>query len=260
MAGMIDSHAHICGKELPPDWRETAAGAKNAGIEKIMIVCKDAREARGAIDIAAQNMIFDVAFGYSPNDTLKVGGQEWEQLVKLVESPFVKAVGDIGMDYFFYETVVPQVLQKELFVRQMELANKVGKPALIHMRMAGEDTRRYIKGHLKVPGVMHNYSGGYKLMKDFLDIGMYLSFSERILLEASDDTTRKAVKEVPLDRLLVESDAPLTVPAKDDSFSKPQEHIGRILDYICVLRDMEREPLAQAVRDNYMRLFSAGTG
>ena len=255
MAGMMDSHAHICGKDLSSRWRETAAGAKNAGIEKIMIVCRDAREARRAIDIAGEDSMFDVAFGYSPNDTLKVGRTEWEQLEQLLANPLVKAIGDIGMDYFYYETVVPQVLQKELFVRQMELANRVGKPALIHMRMAGEDTRRYIKGHLKVPGIMHNYSGGWELMKDFLDIGMYLSFSGRILLEASDESTRIAVREVPLDRLFLESDAPLTTPVEGGQSLRLYEHLDQVLDYVCGLRGMEREALVRAIHDNYMRLF-----
>ncbi len=256
MKGMIDSHARISAEKLSSQWKETAAGAKSSGIEKIMVVCRNAEEARRAIDISAEDSMFDVAFGYWPNDTLKVGEWEWEQLEKLSENPSVKAIGDIGMDYFFYETVVPQVLQKELFVRQMELANKVGKPALIHMRMAGEDTRRYIKGHLKVPGIMHNYSGGYKLMKDFLDIGMYLSFSGRILLEASGESTRKAVREIPLDRLLLESDVQLTVSSDGKLSLTLQEQLSQVLDYVCSLRGMEREALIQVVHDNYMNLFS----
>lgn len=252
MEGMIDSHAHICGKDLFPKWREAAAGAKNSGIGKIMIICRDAEEARRVISMAGEDPMFDAAFGYSPNDVLKIGEREWKDLQELAKSPCVKAVGSIGMDYFFYETIVPKVLQKEMFIRQLHMANELGKPAIIHMRMAAEDTRRYIKGHLKVPGVIHDYSGGYKLMEDFLDIGMYLSFSGRVLMEASEENARKVIKEIPLDRLLVESNAVFGASAALNQ----AEHIGRVLDYICSLREMEKADLMEALRNNYARLFS----
>lgn len=255
MEGIIDSHAHICREDQFPKWREAAAGAKSAGMEKIMVVCRDAEEAGRAIAMAQEDPMFQVAFGYSPNDVLKIGEKEWEQLEELAASPCVKAIGSIGMDYFFYETIVPKVLQKEVFVRQMHMANELGKPAVIHMRMAGEDTRRYIKGHLKVPGMIHGYSGGYEMMKDFLDIGMYLSFSARVLLEASEEDTRKVIREIPLDRLLVESNAVFGKPVTGSQALGQTEHIVQVLDYICSLRNMEREDLIQAVGDNYARLF-----
>lgn len=249
---MIDSHAHICGKDLFPKWREAAAGAKSSGIEKIMIICRDAEEARRVISMAEEEPMFDVAFGYSPNDVLKIGDREWKELQELVKAPCVKAVGSIGMDYFFYETIVPKVLQKEMFIRQLHMANELGKPAVIHMRMAAEDTRRYIKGHLKVPGVVHGYSGGYKLMKDFLDIGMYLSFSGRAFMEASEENTRKVIRDMPLDRLLVESNGVFGALTA----SGQAEHLSHIIDDICTLRGMEKEALTAAIRDNYGRLFS----
>lgn len=252
---MIDSHAHICGEDLFPQWREAAAGAKSAGIKKIMIICRDGKEARRVISMADEDPMFDVAFGYSPNDVLKVGEREWEELGELVKAPSVKAVGSIGMDYFFYETIVPKVLQKEMFIRQMHMANELGKPAIIHMRMAAEDTRRYIKGHLKVPGIVHGYSGGYELMKDFLDIGMYLSFSGRVLMEASEENTRKVIREIPLDRLLVESNAVFGAPGTLGQ----AEHISSVIDYICTLRGMEKEALMKALHDNYGRLFGYGS-
>lgn len=256
MKGMIDSHAHICGKELFPGWREITVRAKEAGIEKIMIICRNMEEARRALTLAEQDAIFDAAAGLYPNDILKISFEEWDLLMELVRDSRIKAVGEIGMDYSFYETVVPQVLQKEVFIRQMELANKIKKPVIIHMRHATEDTRRYIKGHLKVPGIMHGYSGGYKAMKDFLDMGMYLSFSPAVILESENEDTKKVALEVPLDRILVESNAPFKAPASMTGKVHGPEAVAGVVDYICRIRGMETEELLKAVSDNYRRLFS----
>ena len=255
MNGMIDSHAHVCGSELYPGWREITAQAKEAGIERIMIVCRDMEEAERALELAAQEPMFDVASGLYPNDILKIPYEEWGRQMELVRDPRVKAVGEIGMDYSFYETVVPKVLQKEVFVRQMELANEIGKPVIVHMRNATEDTRRYIKGHLKVPGIMHGYSGGYRAMSDFLDMGIYISFSPAVILESETEDTRKVAEEVPLDRVLVESNAPFKAPTSMTGKVHGPETVAGVVDYICRVKNMAKETLVQAVYDNYRRLF-----
>lgn len=255
MVGIIDSHAHLCGRELYPKLKKIAKEAKDIGIRKIMIVCGSVEEARRAVAAACEDSMFDVAAGFHPNDALSVSRKDWDELCELLLNPHVKAIGEIGMDYFSYETVVPKVLQKELFIRQMELANEFGKPAIIHMRMAAEDTRRYIKGHLRVPGIMHGYSGGYKYMKDFLDIGMYLSLSGNITFEAGDENTRRAVEEIPLDRLLVESNAPFHTPVPAAGGLNEPKNITYVTDWICRIRGMEQEELLLAVKENYDRIF-----
>ncbi len=255
MKGMIDSHAHICGQKLYPGWREITAEAKEAGVERIMIVCRNEEEARRAFDLAERDSIFDVAAGLNPNDILKMSFEEWDRMLELVRDVRIKAVGEIGMDYSFYETVVPQVLQKEVFVRQMELANELKKPVIIHMRHAAEDTRRYIKGHLKVPGIMHGYSGGYRAMKEFLDMGLYLAFSPAVILESDNEDTKKVAMEVPLDRILVESNAPFKAPTSMTGKVHGPETVAGVVDYICRVRGIEKEVLVKAVYDNYRKLF-----
>lgn len=256
MRGMIDSHAHLCGAELFPGWREIAAKARDAGIEKIMIICRSMEEAKRAFDLAGQDSMFDVAAGLHPNDILDTPFEEWDRFMDLLRDARVKAVGEIGIDYSFYETVVPQVLQKEVFIRQIDLANELNKPAIIHMRHAAEDTRRYIKCHLRAPGIMHGYSGGYKAMKEFLDLGMYISFSPAAILEAKQDDARKVAAEVPLDRILVESNGPFKAPTSMTGTVHGPETVASVVDYICKVRDMRCEDLTEAVYHNYRRLFS----
>lgn len=255
MTGMIDSHAHICGRELFPRWNEVVAGAKEAGIEKIMIVCTETEEAERAVAIAEKDAMFDVACGFYPNDLLKVTKDDWRRLEKLLVSPRIKAVGEIGMDYFPYEKTVPNEVQRDAFIRQIRMANELKKPVLIHMRLATEDTSRCLREHLKVPGIMHCYSGGYEAMEDFLSMGMYLSFSGNITFELEDESTQRVISEVPLDRLLVETDAPSLTPAPMQGKANEPKYIKYVLDHICLLRKMERQTLIRAVNENYRRLM-----
>lgn len=255
MRGIIDSHAHVCGRELFPRWDEVTGNARAAGVEKIMIVCTEVEEARRAIEIAKKDPAFDVACGFYPNDILKVTDQDWSDLEQLVRLPEVKAVGEIGMDYFAYDTVVPHELQEQAFIRQMLLANEIGKPILVHMRLATDDTRRYMRENLRVPGIMHCYSGGYSAMQDFLDMGMYISFSGNITFELDDVETQKAVREVPIDRILVETDAPSLTPAPMQGKPNEPQYIRYVIGHIAKLRGISPEEVAQATADNYRRLF-----
>lgn len=255
MRNIIDSHAHICGAQLYPRWEEVAAGAKEAGIEKIMIVCTELPEAERAIRIAEKDPMFDVACAFYPNDLLKVTEEDFVRLERLLHHPRVKAVGEIGMDYYPYEEPVPAEIQKEAFIRQIRMANEVNKPVLIHMRLATDDTRRYMKENLKVPGIMHCYSGGAEAMRDFLDMGMYISFSGNITFELDDESTQRAVKEVPLNRILVETDAPSLTPAPMQGRENEPRYITYVIDHICNVRNMKREELIQAVSENYRRLM-----
>lgn len=256
MSGIVDSHAHICGSLLFPRFEEVIADAKAAGVEKIMIVCTEPEEAERAIGIAEKDPMFDVACAFYPNDVAKAGKEDWEHMEQLVRLPQVKAVGEIGMDYFPYDVTVPAGMQKEAFIRQIHWANELNKPILVHMRLAAEDTMAIMKEHLKVPGIMHCYSGGYEVMQEFLDMGMYISFSGNITFELDDVSTQEAVRKAPLDRILVETDAPSLTPAPVQHLPNEPKYIVHVIDHICRVRGMEKQELIDAVNENYHRLMN----
>ena len=112
-----------------------------------------------------------------------------------------------------------------------------------------------MKEYLKVPGIMHCYSGGYEVMQDFLDMGMYISFSGNITFELDDVSTQEAVKRVPLDRILVETDAPSLTPAPVQHLANEPKYIVHVIDHICKVRGMDRQELIDAVNANYRRLM-----
>ena len=256
--GITDSHAHLCSRQLFPRWEEVVREARKAGIEKILIVCTEVEEARKAIRMAEGDPMFDVAAAFYPNDILKVTDRDWEEMEQVIRSPQIKVVGEIGMDYYPYDNPVPKEMQKQAFIRQMRLANELGQPVSIHMRLATEDTRSYMKEYLRVPGIMHCYSGGYRAMGDFLDMGMYISFSGNITFELEDEETQRAVREVPMDRILIETDAPSLTPAPVQDRENEPKYITHVIDHICRLRGIERETLIRASSENYKRLIEKG--
>lgn len=250
--GIIDSHAHICGNELFPRFQQVVDDAKAAGITKIRIICTQAEEAERALEIAKNNPMFDVSAGYYPNDILKITPTDWEKMERIVTLDGISAVGEIGMDYFSGE--VPKEMQKNAFIRQIEWANRLNKPILVHMRLATQDTMMIMQKYLKVPGIMHCYSGGYAAMGAFLDMGMYLSFSGNITFE-NDEQTFQAVRKVPLDRILVETDAPSLAPEPVHHLENEPKYIVHVIRKICELRNMRETELVEAVSANYNRLF-----
>ena len=256
MAGIVDSHAHVCGEYLFAKYDEVIADAKAAGVEKILIVCTETEEAKRAIEIAKADPMFDVAVAFYPNDVAKASKEDWEELERLVRMPKVKVIGEIGMDYFEYDVCVPKEMQKEAFIRQIQWANELKKPIAVHMRLATDDTRAIMREHLKVPGIMHCYSGGYEVMQDFLDMGMYISFSGNITFELDDVSTQMAVNHVPLDRILVETDAPSLTPAPVQHLPNEPKYIVHVIDHICKVRGMDRQELIDAVNANYQRLMA----
>ena len=251
--GIIDSHAHICGHTLWPRFDEVVREATHKGITKILIVCTEIEEARRAIEVAKGNELFDVAVGFYPNDINKITDADWIALEELIQCKEVVALGEIGMDYFSDE--VPKERQKEAFIRQIHMANSIQKPILVHMRLATEDTLAIMKEHLKVNGIMHCYSGGYDAMQTLLEMGMYISFSGNITFE-DDQSTFKAVKHVPMDRIFVETDSPCLTPAPVQHLDNEPKYIEYVIAKVCDLKGIDQEILIDAMYANYKRLFN----
>ncbi|MFA9376015.1 MAG: TatD family hydrolase [Lachnotalea sp.] len=252
---MIDSHAHIFGEFLYPRIDEIIESAKNAGIEKILAVCLTTQEARRALQFAENETIFDIAVGYYPNDILKCCENDFKELEELVTHDKIVAVGEIGLDYFSDD--VPHEIQKEAFIRQMELAEKVNKPILVHNRLAADDTLSLMKKHCKTGGIMHCYSAGYPYLQEFMNLNMYFSFSGNITFEPEDEATQKAVREVPMERLLIETDAPNLTPVPVRNLENEPAYVSYVADYICKQRKIDKETLTKALWNNYNSLFLA---
>ncbi len=248
---MIDAHCHLNFHKFEEDVEEVIRHAAEAGITKIINTGTSLPSSRKAIELAENyNNLFAIV-GIHPHHADKVlsrhsraGGNpseisdqvrddmfeseddmvDWkEKLEEMLSHPKVVGVGEIGMDYFYYQSngIVEKKLQEDVFVAQIELAHKYHKPLQIHNRLAGSDTIAILKRNKHLlqqdhPGMFHCFAGDFEFLKNALDLGFYIGFDGNITYPglAPKETVKLSdlAKEVPLDRLVTETDSPFLSP------------------------------------------------
>jgi TatD DNase family protein len=224
----IDIHAHINNERCENEVAEVVSRAKNANVEKIVCVGCDVESCKSALELSEKFENVYASIGIHPNNVLEYT-QEVETLLRSAKNnKKVVAIGEIGLDYYDLDWQLDQVKhqfpevqiskeefiakQKEVFIKQLELANEIGLPIMIHMRDATSDTLKILEENpcfVENGGLMHCYSEGKDWVQRFLDLGMYISFSGNITYKKSD---RSFLKDIPLDKILVETDAPYLTP------------------------------------------------
>lgn len=202
--GIIDTHAHVTYKDLANRVDEIVKNALEHNVTRIVCVCCNIEEALKAIEIADQYDIFDCAFGYHPEDADIIEDTHLEKLKEILQNPHMVALGEIGLDYHW--TKENKEKQKQLFIDQINLANELDLPILIHMRDATLDTLEILKQH-PVKGIMHCYSGSLETAKILVDLGFYLSFAGPLTFKNAHDAP-EVCKWIPLDKVFVETDSP----------------------------------------------------
>ena len=206
----IETHAHVNFKAFAQDSREVVDRAVKAGVEKIIVVGADLESSKRAAEMAEQHPNLFASVGIHPHHARSI--KSIKSIKKLAEHERVVAIGEIGLDYHVYKNSkyevkeVDKELQKELFEAQLEVARELKKPVIIHSREAGEEVLEMAKG---VRGVFHCFGGSKKYLKKILAAGFYVGFTGQITYVP--DRASVAV-QVPLERLLVETDCPYMPP------------------------------------------------
>lgn len=206
---LIDSHAHInYGDKI--DTNSVIENMKSDGLEYIVTIGTGVHESREAVTLANSNKNIYATVGIHPEHIEELKSQAILEIEELAKNPKVVAIGEIGLDYH-YEGYDKEK-QAELFIKQLEIAEKLDLPVCIHTRDAVEDTYEILLKHcekLKRKGVMHCFSENAYWAKKFLDLGFYISFAGNITFKKSD---RSVLAVIPSDRILVETDCPYLSP------------------------------------------------
>jgi len=214
---LIDTHAHLEMPEFATDLPAVLDRARAAGIIHIVSASIDLASLNRSLEIAAANPGFvTTTAGVHPNDTGSVTPREWDEITRLAADPRVVAIGETGLDY--YRDRSPRDRQAELFVRHITLARSLGKPLVIHSRDAAADTFAILERERagEIGGVLHCFSGSREDGERGLALGFLLSFAGPLTYPRS--TLPEAARALPVEKMLVETDAP---------FLAPQVHRGR---------------------------------
>ena len=253
---IIDSHCHLDAldyENLHQNIDEVIEKAKARDVKHLLTIGVTLSRFEKQRDTLAHRDDVSLACGVHPLD-LEDEPFNYDRLLQLAAHPKVVAVGEIGLDYYY--SVDNKALQQEVFAQQVQAANVLNKPVIIHTRAAREDTIRILRENdaQKCGGVLHCFTENLEMAKQGLDLGFYISFSGIITFKNAEEI-RAVARQVPLDRLLVETDSPYLAPVPYRGKQNQPAYVREVCEYVATLKGVSVEEFAQITTQNFERLF-----
>ncbi len=251
---LVDSHAHLNDPRLASRVPELLQAARARGVTHIINVGYDLPSSRLAAQQALEQSMLSAAVGLHPHDAKLWTTSLADELRHLAASPKVVAWGEIGLDYHYDNS--PRETQQTVLHIQLELAKELDLPVIIHDRDAHADILDILRAHAPYPagGVMHCYSSSAEMLPQFLGLGFYISFAGPITFKNARRSLEAAM-QVPLERLLVETDAPYLAPEPHRGRENQPALVALVAGRLAESRGMAYEELARATGENAARLF-----
>ncbi|MEA3290888.1 MAG: TatD family hydrolase [Pseudomonadota bacterium] len=251
---LVDSHCHIDFKPLRSQTGDVLARAKDNGVDYLLCVAVTLKDLHRVLQLAADHANIFASVGVHPNTDAGKEQPTADELLALADNSDVVAIGETGLDYF--RSSGDLSWQRERFERHIETANRIGKPLIIHTRDAADDTMEMLEqpGVADAGGVMHCFAEDWEVARRALDIGFHISFSG-ILTFNNASAIQEVARKAPLDRILVETDAPYLAPAPKRGQTNEPAYVRHTAEFLAELRGMTLEQVAEATTDNFFRLF-----
>ncbi len=250
-----DSHAHLADRKFEKDRQEVVERAIKAGVSPVMVPCSMEEFGIG-LDLAEKYPFLHLSLGVHPHEARTWDRRAEEALVKAIHGGFVKAIGEIGLDYHY--DFSPRERQRDAFKRQMEMAEKHSLPVIIHSRESAEDVARIISQY-DVKGVLHSFSEEFFLAEEALSLGYYLSFSGMLTFKWGE-RIREVARRAPLDRVLVETDSPYLAPVPFRGRRNEPAFVLKVAEKLAEVKGVTLQALAPVLLENYEKLFGGEDG
>ena len=252
---LVDSHCHIHFDKLAEDLAGVLERAAEAGVNKMISVGCSLSDSEKACLLAARHDNVWASVGAHPHDGADFLQDKNAQskLLELSKRPKVVAIGEIGLDYFHEHT--DRQIQKEILHAQLETGTKTGLPFIFHVRNAWEDFWEIFDGYSDIHGVVHSFSDSPDHLQEVLDRGLFVGLNG-IMTFTKVEAQLEAAKKVPLDKLILETDAPFLAPVPYRGQTCEPKHIKDIAEFLANLRGEPLEELAQATTANVEGLFA----
>ena len=252
---IFDTHCHLNHEDLYKDIDEYINRAKEVGVKTLLVVGYDKQSSLLAIKISEKYDFIYAAIGYHPTEINNLSEEDFNEIMNLLDHPKVKALGEIGLDYYWVKDEKERELQKEYFIRQIKEANKHKKPISVHNRDAINDCLTILKeNHVDMGGVMHCYSGSVESMYEFIKCGMYISLGGPVTFKNAK-TPKEVAEKIDLDKLLVETDSPYLAPHPYRGTQNEPARIKLVVEEIARLRNVKEEEIEDATYRNSCKLF-----
>lgn len=256
---LFDTHAHLDDDRFDGDRDEVIQKCKQDGIELIMNAGSNVETSVKSISLAGKYDFIYASVGVHPHDASAMDEETAEVLAALAENKKVRAIGEIGLDYHY--DLSPRDVQKKRFIEQIDLARQLKLPIIVHDREAHGDVMDiFRKTRVKeVGGVLHSFSGSAEMALECLKLGLYISISGSVTFNNARKTV-EAVKEVPLDMLLIETDSPYLTPVPHRGKRNYPGYVRYVAEKIAEIKGISFEEVAQKTMENGKRLFGIVEG
>lgn len=255
---LIDSHAHLEAPEFDGDRAEVIRRAWEVGLKALVTIGAggDLSTCRKAVETAGSCGGIYASVGIHPHDAGMARRKTFERLKELARHPKVVAIGETGLDYHYMHS--PATEQQKAFRRSLEIARELDLPVVVHTREADKDTLAILKDALAggggAGGVVHCFSGDYAFATQLLDLGLHLSFTGLVTFPKADGV-RDAIRRIPLERILVETDSPYLAPVPFRGRRNEPAHVVHVAKKVAEILERPYEEVAWATGRNAIRLF-----
>jgi TatD DNase family protein len=253
---LVDSHCHLDFDVFDEDLSETIQRARDAGVAAMVTICTRVTKFEEICAIAETDGNIWCSVGIHPHQAEEEPVVTVEDLVSRAAHPKVIAIGETGLDYYYDNS--PRELQETSFRTHIAASRETGLPLIVHTRDADEDMAEILEDEMEkgaFPGVLHCFSSGRRLAERALDIGFYISLSGIVTFKNAQDL-RDIVKDVPVDRILVETDAPFLAPIPNRGKRNEPAFVADTAARVAELKAMDNQALSAASTENFFRLFS----
>lgn len=254
MTAIFDTHAHYDDKAFDEDREALIASLPENGIARVVNIGASLASCKRTLELAEKYDFFLAAIGVHPSDTGELNDANFEELKKMCLHEKCVAVGEIGLDYYWDEP--ERSIQKEWFVRQINLARELGKPMVIHSRDAAQDTIEIMKAEKseEIGGVIHCYSYTKETARTFLDMGFYFGIGG-VLTFNNAKKLKEAAEYIPMDRIVLETDCPYLAPVPYRGKRNCSLYLPNVVETLAQIKGIEEETVRKFAWENAHKLY-----
>lgn len=253
---LVDSHCHLNMEQFHEDLESVLDNAEQHKIECLQTICTKMSEFPEILALAEKYAKIYCSIGVHPMEVSNESLVLIETLVAKLRNPKVIGIGETGLDYYYRKDNADR--QKESFIRHILASQQTDKPVIIHAREADEDIVAILKEYQsqkQFPALIHCFTSNYSFAKKVLDLGLYISFAGIVTFKNAQDIQEVASK-IPLDRMLVETDAPYLAPVPKRGKRNEPAYTRYTAEYIANMRNIPFEELARQTTNNFYSLFN----
>jgi TatD DNase family protein len=270
---LTDTHCHLDYNKFDPDRADVIQRATDSGLIRMLVPGLDQTSSVAAVRLAESTPSVFAAVGFHPTDLDKFSEEAFQEVKKLASHPKVVAVGEIGLDYYWVKESDRRAFQRETLKQQLQFAKEINKPVIIHMREENdawfgeasqdllkilEEWQKDLRGALaEKPGVLHSFNGDLETAQKALELNFFIGITGPVTYKNADKK-REIIRQLPLDKILIETDAPFLAPVPFRGKRNEPAYVHHIADKIAEIHSKSPAEIAALTTANAARLFAWG--